>query len=159
MAQKSDGREVFEGSVCSCSVDRKPERVAREFSVPPMTFVVHLDGWVCPTCGDIEFDQSALERVDVRIASALARSGVSSPDAFRFMRKAIGLRATDLADLLDVTAETVSRWERGKVGVDARALAVLGTLALEHADGRSDALQRLRAIRSGESTRAVRVEI
>lgn len=157
MAQKND--ESGSVPVCSCSAEKAPRRVTREYHVDPITFIASVDAWGCPGCDAIEFDAHKLDEVEERIAAMLAREGVNSPEAFRFIRKAIGLRAADLANLLDVTPETVSRWERGRIPVDARALAVLGTLAIEHAEGRSEALARLRAIRGGERGRATRIAV
>ena len=54
-----------------------------------------------------------LDRFEIEVALALARAGAHSGDAIRTMRKAVGLSATALAELLDVSLETVSRWENG----------------------------------------------
>ncbi|MDX2088302.1 MAG: helix-turn-helix domain-containing protein [Kofleriaceae bacterium] len=75
------------------------------------------------------------------------------------MRKALGMRAVDLAQLLDVTAETVSRWETGKIDVETRAFALLGTLVIERLEGRDDAVQRLRAIEKASTAEPVVLEL
>src|SRR5207302_7545532 len=41
------------------------------------------------------------------------------------MRKAVGLPAVTLAELLDTSPETVSRWERGVSHIDRAAFAIL----------------------------------
>jgi transcriptional regulator with XRE-family HTH domain len=46
-------------------------------------------------------------------------------------RRRAGLRALDIAAMLSVTPETVSRWERGTVETPRAAAYVLGDL-LEH---------------------------
>jgi transcriptional regulator with XRE-family HTH domain len=65
------------------------------------------------------------------------------------MRKAIGLSATALAELLDVSMETVSRWEHGTRDAPLPAVAALGAMVLDHAAGSSATADRLRALRAG----------
>jgi len=43
----------------------------------------------------------------------------------RFLRRAMGIKATDLAKFLDVTPETVSRWETSKEPISTNAERVL----------------------------------
>jgi DNA-binding transcriptional regulator YiaG len=43
----------------------------------------------------------------------------------RFLRRAIGVKAVDLAKFLDVTPETVSRWENGREPISTNAERVL----------------------------------
>jgi transcriptional regulator with XRE-family HTH domain len=52
-----------------------------------------------------------------------------------------------LAELLDTSPETVSRWERGVSRIDRAAFAILAGILMEKADDRSDTLERLRALR------------
>ncbi len=93
------------------------------------------------------------------VASQLLGMGIANGEAFRFMRKALGLRAADLAGMLGVDAATVSRWETGKVPVDRAALATLAAAATERLDGRDATLERLRALREGKKpARQLRVE-
>jgi DNA-binding transcriptional regulator YiaG len=44
---------------------------------------------------------------------------------FKFLRKAIGIKAVDLADFLGVTPETLSRWENGKEPISTNAERVM----------------------------------
>src|SRR5947209_7675775 len=68
----------------------------------------------CSTCGEIYIPAGALAEFELSVALTLARSGSRMPDAIKFMRKAAGLRATDLGELLGLTAEHLSRIENGK---------------------------------------------
>ena len=70
------------------------------------------------------------------------------PDAIKFMRKAVGLPAVTLAELLDTSPETVSRWERSVSHIDRAAFAILAGIVMEKEDHRSDTLERLRALRN-----------
>lgn len=82
-------------------------------------------------CGEAIVDCEVLVRSELWVASELSRHGVRTGEAFKFMRKALGLRGTDLADLFDVTSDTVSRWERGATGLDVLPFVMLGILVEE----------------------------
>src|SRR6202022_478756 len=102
---------------------------------------------VCDSCGAVYFNGPALGDFDLAVANRLARAGISDGEAIKFMRKAVGLPAVTLADLLDTSPETVSRWERGVSHIDRAAFAILAGIVMEKSDHRSDTLERLRALR------------
>lgn len=57
-------------------------------------------------------------------AVAVARATVPdklSGQEIRFLRKTVGMKAAELARFLDVTAETISRWENGKKVISTNA--------------------------------------
>lgn len=56
-------------------------------------------------------DLAELGRFELLAAAALARHGVCTSEAFKFIRKSLGMRATDLGAVLGVAPETISRWE------------------------------------------------
>lgn len=102
----------------------------------------------CRACDDGAFDDGVLERFELHVATKLADAGLQSGAAFRFMRKALGLRAVDLGELLDVSPETVSRWETDKRAVDRGALAVLASCVRDALAGRTSTIDTLRALRT-----------
>ena len=110
-------------------------------------FVAFLPAQACTACDKLYFDNNVLERFELHVAGKLADAGVSTGPAFRFMRKSLGMRATDLAALLDVSAETISRWETEKRAVDRGALALVGALVRDNLEGRTSTLEQLRALR------------
>jgi DNA-binding transcriptional regulator YiaG len=114
-------------------------------------FTALLPAKQCPECEEAYFSAAVIGRFELMVAAELARSGEKSAEAFVFMRKAIALRAVDLATLLDVTPETISRWEHGKVPIEHRAIAVLGGLVIDDLRGTSDTAERLRALRQQHS--------
>ncbi|MEQ8454956.1 MAG: helix-turn-helix domain-containing protein [Sandaracinaceae bacterium] len=119
----------------------------RQVEVAGYVFDVRVDAHACEQCGARYVSLPELERADLLAAAWLAEHGVREREAFRFMRKALGMRAVDLSELLDVAPETVSRWERGALPVEPRACALLGTLVCERVEGHERTLQRLRALR------------
>ena len=85
-------------------------------------------------------------RFEAAIATELARRGAASGEAFKYMRRHLGLRAGELAQFLSLAPETVSPWETGQRPVDAAAARLLGALVIEQGERRSETIDRLRAL-------------
>ena len=100
---------------------------------------------VCGACGEATFAADDLGRFEEAVTLALVDVGAGGPDAVRWLRKRAGLSGVALASALDVTPETVSRWESGKHPVDRATVFVLGVLALATDAERAALLARLRA--------------
>jgi len=94
----------------------------------------------CPTCGRALVPWNGIHRADSLVAEHLAREGPISGDSFRFIRKAAGLTAVEIAALLDVTPEAISKWENGKNPMPRAPWLVLSEVALD----RSALLAKLR---------------
>jgi DNA-binding XRE family transcriptional regulator len=122
------------------------------------TFVAELPALVCTICGERTIAGPDLAGFDAAVASEIARTGISSPDALRFLRKSIAITAAELGALLELRPETISRIENGKMAADRRTLALLGSLALDHLEGRTDTADRLRALAHPPKARK-RVEV
>lgn len=133
--------------VCKSGRLRKRETTER-LSTCGHTFSARLETLECSACGERLASAANLERFELRVAVELARAGLASGEAMRFMRKTLGLQALELAELLRVTPETVSRWETGKQPMDHRAMAVMGALVIERFEGRSAMHDTLRALLS-----------
>ena len=116
------------------------ERAIR--SVAGYTFVADVPASTCKKCGESMIDYTPLHLFNLAIAGKLAKLGASSGDAFKFMRKAIGMKASDLAALLHVVPETVSRWETGQRNVDYGAMVVLGAIVLDRIENKTMTLDR-----------------
>jgi DNA-binding transcriptional regulator YiaG len=121
-----------------------PAESARE--IGGRRFVAVLPAKKCTVCEKIHFDAATMRGFELRVAGLLADAGARNGPAFRFMRRAIGMRATELAQLLDVSAETISRWETEKRGVDRGALALLCGLVRDAIAGRTATMDQLRAL-------------
>lgn len=146
----------------SCNSDKLQESTVDErLSVGDVTFVASLPALVCDECGESYVAGPDLDRFYLAMAQWLAARGHRSPETFRFVRKALGMRAADLAKLIDVTPETISRWENGHGAIDLGAFALLGELVEDRLEGREATLKRLRALHAPVKTpkRAVRIEL
>ncbi len=120
--------------------------VGEVIDVDGHAFAARIPAARCTSCRETFIGAEDLAAFETAVAVRLADAGASSPGAFRFMRKAVGLKASDLAALLDVTAETMSRWENGKLPIPRAPAALLGAMVRDAAEGRTvtrDALARL----------------
>jgi len=102
---------------------------------------------VCANCNEAYLEPGALARFEKRAALELARAGVQTAEAVRFMRRALGLRGQEFAELIGQTAENTSRGENGKVAPDLRTVTILGSLLEDQENGSTATLDKLRALR------------
>jgi putative zinc finger/helix-turn-helix YgiT family protein len=92
------------------------------------TFKAKLGAQRCPKCRKKFLKPDAEESFDRRMALRLVLCWPPRPAALRFIRQVIGMPAKELAELLGVTGETVSRWEHGRLSPGRQTLAVLAAL-------------------------------
>jgi len=110
--------------------------------------------------GEEVVDGEIAANADLAIAAAIAAQGPVAGETFAWMRRAAGLQAKVLAQLLDVRAESVSRWERGERPMDRAAWLLLADLILERAGKRMSVLELMKRIAARASqTRDVRVQM
>jgi DNA-binding transcriptional regulator YiaG len=110
--------------------------------VEPVTLIIlggteyraPLRSHVCSKCGASYTDSPDAGRFERALALDIATRGTPSGPAFKCMRKALGLRAVDLAPLLDAGAETLSRWESADGFVPRLAWVVLARMVREAKD-------------------------
>lgn len=107
-------------------------------------------------CGESLIAYADLADAEPSVTRALVAVGWAHPDALRWLRKAAALRANELAGLLGVAPETVSRWEHGTRTIDRAALALVASLALDALDGVTTTRDRLRASGAHPATGEVR---
>jgi putative zinc finger/helix-turn-helix YgiT family protein len=122
-------------------------RVSRERTVGGVAFSMELEGDRCANCGETYYDLQAMGQFEQAVAYKLAELGIAAGDSFKILRRRLELRAADVAEMLDVTPETISRWERGAVPVDKAAFLVLAAIYLEKHEGEHRMIDRLRAAR------------
>lgn len=91
---------------------------------------VHARGQRCDSCGERLYTGLEVDRQFDEVARAIVARGIRDGSEFQFVRKATGFRAADVAELLDVRPETVSRWERGEAEIPRAAVYALGQLFL-----------------------------
>src|SRR5689334_13025966 len=115
-------------------------------TVAGRTFAASLPAKRCEACGEVYIDGSVVAAFERAVDLALAQEGPARGETFRRLRKTLGLRAVELAELLDIRAETISRWETGATAVDRAAWATLAAMMIERAENSTAMLDRLRAL-------------
>jgi DNA-binding transcriptional regulator YiaG len=111
------GGQVAEG--CTISL---PEEV-----VAGVRFRVKVAGKKCRDCDDELVSADVMARKELLIASRLLR-GERNAEVLKYARKALGMRAVDLAEMLELDAATISRWETGRSPIDRAAWLLLWSL-------------------------------
>jgi DNA-binding transcriptional regulator YiaG len=81
------------------------------------------------------FHARDLRRFELSVARRLAELGLATGEAFRFMRKSLGLPIAQVAALFDVAPEAVHGWESDDAAVPRPAFALLGTMADDELQG------------------------
>ena len=114
-------------------------------------------GGQCSSCGASTMNGEAAARFELQAAAELVQRGLCSGETFRFMRKALGMKATELAEVMNVAPETISRWENAQREVDWPEFLVLGCLVDDKLAGRTTVLSRARALAEPQPTRYVRL--
>lgn len=97
----------------------------------------------CEKCGTEYASWNALKTLQTMVARDLAVSAAIGGEGFKYMRKALGIKAKHLASLLDVTRETLSRWETGEREIPRMAWTLLAGMVLEGSNERSPTLSLL----------------
>jgi YgiT-type zinc finger domain-containing protein len=130
------------------------------YTVGGSSFVVETPAFSCRRCRATFMMGPTLERAEREIACAIALRAPITGEGFRYMRRALAMRAADLAALLNVTAETVSRWENEQRTIDTNAWISVGSLLLEHSGRPPSTHARLTALRQDpKPLRNVRIDL
>jgi putative zinc finger/helix-turn-helix YgiT family protein len=139
-------REDVELTCGACGAATQEAAVEETRTVGVRRFVAAVPARRCAACGETYVGQAAGVAFDAAVTRHLVEDGDDTPAALRWLRKAAGLRATELAALLGVRPETISRWEHGAALPDRAVIYTLGTLALARVHGQQESAARLRAL-------------
>ncbi|MET0403737.1 MAG: type II TA system antitoxin MqsA family protein [Cystobacter sp.] len=135
-ARMKSGRENF--LYTACGLD----------TVTLMNVEVHR----CGECGEYEVDIPRIEQLHRLIAQEVAdKEARLTPAEIRFLRKYLGFSGVDFAAVLDVTPETVSRWENGKKQMSPVSERALRLMVFVRAPITEYPLERLARVAQGEA--------
>jgi putative zinc finger/helix-turn-helix YgiT family protein len=99
----------------------------------------------CSNCDERYYAAKDLADADHAVCRELIARHVRDPAVFKWFRKSVGLKATELAELLGVTAVTISHWETGHTEPSRAVWTLLDALQEDESEGRTTTLDRLRA--------------
>ena len=99
-----------------------------EGSLTRMGVQILARGEKCSSCGEMLFDDSEVERQEKLLAAGLVERGIRKGAEFKLVRKVAGFKAVEIAAMLDVRPETLSRWESGDQEIPRLAAFALGEL-------------------------------
>jgi transcriptional regulator with XRE-family HTH domain len=137
----------------------RPTMVRTERTISGHKFLSEVSGFACERCDAKYLLGPALARFELQIAAMLPSIGANDGASFRFMRKALGMKAASLAEILGVAPETISRWENGPSPIEPRWLALLAAMAEDRLAGRDRTISALRQTGGSPSEDAPPVEV
>jgi len=106
--------------------------------------VERVPAMVCRGCGEAIVAGEDLGRAELIASRKVIDAGVRSGALLSSTRRSLGLLATELAAMLGVTAETISRWENDKVAPEPAIWNVVADLVDDRLEGRTRTQDRLR---------------
>ena len=111
--------------------------------------------WECPRDGSTIVPVDVHRIYDQNVLRTIATRGPATSRTFRALRDSLNLSGIELANLLDVTPETVSRWETGKKPLNPLAWVVVASMALDKLEGRAVMRRQLLATAVDGASRSV----
>lgn len=117
-------------------------------------FEAQAPAFVCGSCDESFVADAHMEAFELAIARALAEGPIEGA-SLKFMRRVLGLKGAELAVLLCVSAETVSRWETAFRPVNPNAFALVGALVRERIAGSGELLEHLKRLGKGAPSERV----
>lgn len=135
-AQMKSGRENYRYTACGLD----------------SVTLVHVEVRRCPECGEYEVDIPRMAELHRLIAQKVAsKEPRLTPQEIKFLRKHLGFSGVDFAATLDVTPETVSRWETGKKQMSPIAERALRLMVFVRDAINEYPLERLAEVAQGEA--------
>jgi DNA-binding transcriptional regulator YiaG len=146
---RADEKKAVQGTTCArCAGKRLRVEIIKEYQddgLIGLPGVVVLDAarkYVCEYCGE-ENGISIADEEGLEAAAALARVGLPIAlrgSEIRFLRRALGFTARQLAEYLPATEESVSRWENDKHPMGAQNEKILRLLVARMLRDRAPAI-------------------
>jgi putative zinc finger/helix-turn-helix YgiT family protein len=117
---------------CGATMTTRKENYRYLESGLPYVTLKGIDVSRCPACGNFEISIPRLKDLHRLIAKTLIEKMTRFTGAeIRFLRKSLGLSATDFSRRMGVTVETVSRWENNAVAIGPQADRLLRLLVAQ----------------------------
>ena len=116
---------------CGHGMTTGRENVKDDACGPPGVTLVDVEVSRCGHCGQYKVAIPRTEELHRAMAIALVRKSAQlTPAEVRFLRTTLGWSGKELADHMGATAETVSRWEHGRIPMGPQADRLLRLMVL-----------------------------
>jgi len=123
----------------SCRRHKHVEKVGKAIVTDETGFA-----WQCASCDEVEVTSAQLMGYERRAAAIVLRDGRHTTGSLvRYARKSLGLKQTELAVLLECTAEHISRLENGHATATQTEVLALVALLEGVENGSEDLKARL----------------
>lgn len=132
-----------------CGHPTEVQKLSAQHRLGRYRFSGKVRAYYCPQCRFNHVDGRALDRFERSVAMHIARKGLMGSATFRFLRRASGLRGSELASILGVSKSTLWRWEHGSAPQRA-AFATLCALTKATLEGKAERAKRLQRRRASE---------
>ena len=143
---------------CGSTIKTTRENVKYEGAGLPGITLRNLEVRRCAKCGETEYVIPDLDGLHRAIARALIRKpALLSPAEIRFLRKFLGWSGADFSQHMGTTAESVSRWENGKLAMSPPADRLLRMMVVVHEPVGDYSLDLLKNITPKSTTAPLRV--
>lgn len=133
------------------------EEVSR--TIGDYTFSATLPVTICEGCQERFYHSNDLNQFHIQAVAWLAQAGANGGEIFRFMRKTLGLRIKELAQLLDETPENISHWEQMHSNIDRKAMSLMGAFVLDRLHGHNDTHRRLLALQQPATITQIELQL
>ena len=146
--------------VCESSPEMVFGQFEESIKIGETAFVGIVPSYVCPKCKKQHYTSAPdMKRFELAVASYLAYVGKPVGEMVAFIHRVLGYTSSEMAKLLDISPEHLSRMEHGKRDIDHRIWILLGALAIDAYNGKEDTLIRLKKLMLDQPAPAtVRVE-
>jgi DNA-binding transcriptional regulator YiaG len=122
-------------------------------AVGEQVFSGEIPARICEHCGAARHHIDDLVRFEHAVARRFLKEARPSGPGLAFARETARLQSQELARLLGVAPNSVSRWEHGRNPIDRATWATVLQLAREQLDGLSDTRESLEALGRKKATR------
>lgn len=143
---------------CGAAMTSSRETVKYDASGLPGVTLRNVEVRRCKACGEYEVVIPRIEDLHrVLAVTIIGKTAPLAPEEIRFLRKYLGWSGTDFAKHMGSTAESVSRWENGKLAMSATADRLLRIMVAVKAPVRDYSLDVLKDIRPKRTAKPLRV--
>jgi hypothetical protein len=133
-----------------CSTPMREAVISKEYPIAGVAFAVTMPGHVCPVDDSWIVSNEVSQEIDRKAVRAIATHGPATGRTLKYLHAFLQLKGTELAALIGVQPETLSRWESEAQPLAQLAWVTVAAMVLDKLEGRATTTKQLRAAATGE---------